>query len=232
MGMLQRQWCRRRKQIAIYLLSVLIAYVGGFAIDVAIYLGDDAKSMVPLGTLFAMFMLFMVHLIAASLYLTLEFDLAVSMSVTRRCFVREYVSFAFLEMICYYLMICGMFYLECGIWQNAMGIPLAEEVANVLGAIYLYVALGILGLLVVELLAGALILRFGIKIFWVCWILMMLPNISNFTSIKFPAGMFAQNGISTWFSQLGRPGICGIILCAELLVFFFAYRLFKRQQIA
>lgn len=232
MGMLQRQWCRRRKQIAIYFIAVLIAYVGGLAVDAAIYLGDDANGMVPLGTLFVMLMLFMVHLIAGSLYLTMEFELAISMSITRRHFVREYVSFAFLEMLCYYLMICLMFYLECGIWQNMTGIPLAEEVANVLDAIYLYVAFGMIGLLTVELLAAALILRFGMKIFWALWIVLMLPNISKYTAIKFPEGMLAQNGIGTFFSQLGRFGICGIIVCAELLIFFFAYRLFKRQQIA
>lgn len=232
MGMLQRQWCRRRKQIAIYFIAVLIAYVGGLAVDAAIYLGDDANGMIPLGTLFVMFMLFMVHLIAGSLYLTMEFELAISMSVTRRHFVREYVSFAFLEMVCYYLMICLMFYLERMIWHNIVGIPLAEELADVLDAIYLYMALGMMGLIAIELLAAALILRFGMKIFWVLWILIMLPNFSKYTAIKFPEEMLTQSGAGMFFSQLGRPGICGMILCAELLIFFFAYRLFKRQQIA
>lgn len=232
MNMLQRQWRRRKKQIAIYWISILIAYASGLAIDAAIYLGDDANHMVPLGVMFALFMLIMVRLIAGSMYVTLEFQLAISMSTTRRNFMREYLSLTFLEMVCYYVMLCVMFKLECMIWQSAVGLTLAEEVTTIMSSLYLYTALGLLGLLVIELLGGALILRFGVKIFWVFWAIIMLPSVRNFTNVRFLEGLHITSRIGELFSQIGRPGVCGIILCAELIAFIFAYRLMKRQQIA
>lgn len=231
MNVLQIQWKRRCKQILSYLLCLLVGFLAGIAIECVIYFGDGANNAVPLGMFVAMFGLGMPHVIAASLYLTLEFQLAVTMGVTRKNFVRNYLSLAVPEMAAYYVLFFLIYQFEKVLWGKTLGLPMAEEVLAIMEVMPICLATGLIGLLVIELLSGALMMRFGPKIFWVYWLICMTPTFLAHTDIKLPT-ITLPAGMVAIVTDAGATGICGLIVIVEVLLFLLAYKMLKRQQIA
>ena len=98
MEMLKNQWKRRRGGTCCVGLSFFVVCVGTMICTCMIERGDAAFVMrIPLGAILGCMAALLVHLFYATYMMTYEFNLAVSMSVTRKHFLQSYLSYSVLE---------------------------------------------------------------------------------------------------------------------------------------
>lgn len=233
MSVLQIQWGRRRNQILLYLLFLVIGAVLGGVVETILYTQDGGvKHAAPVGFIFAMFFLGIAHIIAATLYFTVEFELAISMGITRKRFIRNYLSFAAIEMAAYYVILFLLYQFEVVLWKNTLGLSMAEEVLGLLDELYVYTAVGMIALVAVECLMGALLLRLGPKIMVAIWILLMIPSVITHMGLELPVITLQGAGIGAVIADAGKFGIAGMILTVAVVIYLVAWKLLKRQQIA
>lgn len=233
MNTLQIQWGRRKKQILSYLLGMLVSLLFGLAVELVIYLFEDVNSIVPLALIATMCAFVFTHIIAGSFYLTLEFQLAVTMGITRKNFVRNYLRFAAVEMTAYYMIFVLIYQLEKFLWKSTLGLGMAEEVLMIIEMKPLvWMAIGFEGMVVLEFINAALLMKFGPKILWIYWLVFMIPSIRAHWDAKCLGDTIVATGIVDFVSNIGMGGKCAFVLVIEILLGFLAYKMLKRQQIA
>lgn len=98
--MLKNQWRRRREEMLCVGLSMIIVYVIVIVCCCILDQGENALiKRLPLGIFLGYIAALIIHVIYSTCTLTNEFNLAVSMSVTRKAFLQSYLWFSVLEWI-------------------------------------------------------------------------------------------------------------------------------------
>lgn len=223
--MLKNQWLRRRKAVYLLFFGMAAVFLLGAGVFSAVRAVNPQAQPFPMGTLLALIFLAAVHLFVCSFSIMQEFNLAVSMGVTRKSFVPGYMAFSLLELACAGLFLLLLFLVERRTVGLAAPGAFMTELFHVI-ARSPYILLAAFGLLAAEMLSGALTLRFGFKIYWGFWLLGMLPLFLRW----FGAEQFISQ--TAVFIQRLDPFIQitgGLFL--EFLIVLISWLLYRKQRV-
>lgn len=233
MELLKNQWKRRSKELRLFVISAVCLFLVGLLLFSVIGAGDkDEIFVVPVGTMLAMMMAGCIHLFYVSYGVVSEFNLAVGMGITRRRFVPGYIAFSALELIG--IIIAGLLLnrIELRVYRTTMpGVPMAEEVKYLFDVRML--VLLTLGMLAAEMLAGALILRFGRRAVIGIWFFIIaaaqLPVwMPRWDSLR-RAVMPVVNEIMNFFGRMESFQITIFIVIIEFMALLVSWRLMRKQ---
>lgn len=232
MTAMKNQWSRRKGEVAVFAAVSLLCFVVGMMLTVQVGDDSDIKRLFPFGIMLLLVGMILTHLIQNVLGLVYEFNLAISMSVTRRRFTLSYLAFSALELFGALLLAVVLQGAETliGTWV-CPELPIIKLFS---GESIHIVLLAMVGILAVEMLAGALILRFGYKVLWGIWVLVMLPSFASVLNRwEFLAGFFERVGslFVSLANGLGVQWIGMLIVLAEAAAFVAAHRLLRRQRV-
>lgn len=204
-SILWQQGERRLKNLIGYGVVILGGFLAGvFMMWLIARFGGGGvhppKSWIPLGTILGLLVGAVVHGFVDSLIFAPEFNLAVSMGVTRRRWWLGYALFGALELGVMYLEVLALAGLERVFGEMLFGdLTLAREMAGFWEKFPVLAAAGILPLLAAELCTGALFLRFGNKVLWGIWFLAILcPNLLHRDLGRLAGPLGALPGGALW----------------------------------
>lgn len=179
MNIWRRQWMRRREECLVCFAALAAGYVMGNLLSGAMEQGAEAARLgILLGSIFAYGAALLIHVIYGVFSMPTEFNLAVSMGETRKQFVRGQLVFGMAELVGIQIAAKILQELQTAVYGVlADGMQLTgKSVAEGFLAGYLFLLE--LGILVAELLVGALLLRFGPKVMWgVTVAVFVLPSV-------------------------------------------------------
>lgn len=179
MEILKRQWMRRKEELFVCFVALAGGYVLGNLISGMLERGTEAlRPGILLGGILGYGMALLTHMVYATFSMPGEFNLAVSMGGTRKQFLWGYLLFGLAELVGVQIMtgiLQGLVTAIYGIWSggSARSASLMPE-----GFLWGYLLLLELGILMVEVLVGAVVLRFGTRVLWgVMVVMFVLPTV-------------------------------------------------------
>lgn len=232
MTAMKNQWGRRKGEVLVFATVSLLCFVVGTAITVLVGDDSDINKIFPFGTLLLLVGMILAHLIQNVLGLVYDFNLAISMSVTRRRFTMSYLAFSALELLGALLLVAVLQGVETLIGKWIC--PAFPIITLLCGETIHIFLLAMMGMLAAEMLAGALILRFGYKVLWGIWVLVMLPSFASVLNRwEALAGFFDRVGslFVNLANGLGVQWIGMLIVLAEAAAFMAAHCLLRRQRV-
>ena len=157
-------------------LQFLVAAFGGYVFGIIVMMIIRAniveKECVTLGMLIGMIILVFMHFFGITFSFIGEFNMALSMGATRKSFVGSYALFNMVELAGLELLLFVLGKIELALISVIY--PQCEIILDVTQYFqWKYLLAVIVGMTVVELFLGAVILRFGMKAFWVVWAIWM-----------------------------------------------------------
>lgn len=157
-------------------LQFLVAAFGGYVFGIIVMMIIRAniveKECVTLGMLIGMIILVFMHFFGITFSFVGEFNMALSMGATRKSFVGSYALFNMVELAGLELLLFVLGKIELALISVIY--PQCEIILDVTQYFqWKYLLAVIVGMTVVELFLGAVILRFGMKAFWVVWAIWM-----------------------------------------------------------
>lgn len=237
MEMMKIQWKMRKSELLWMGGGLLVVYLlgAGLFAGIVMWTDDTAKAAVPLGTIIAAFALIIGHLIGGVCNMVHAFGLIISMGVTRKRFVWSYAGFSLMELLIGYILVRFLFVAEKWICYRTMGLlvygSVQEFVQGSVGVAFLVLT----GLLVLELLCAALVLKYGSKTYAVLWFLFML--LCYLPGILLRKGILPEdNVIMHWVQTNGGlqhvfPLMLAVLVLIEGVMLFCAWRMLRRQQV-
>ena len=166
--------CKTRKMEVLQFLAVAFgSYVFGIIVMMIIQANTmEENECVTLGMLIAMIVLVFIHFFGIIFSFVGEFNMALSMGATRKSFVGSYALFNMVELAGLELLLFVLGKIELALISVIY--PQCEIILDVTQYFqWKYLLAVIVGMTVVELFLGAVILRFGMKAFWVVWAIWM-----------------------------------------------------------
>ena len=165
--------CKTRKMEVLQFLAVAFgSYVFGIIVMMIIRANIVEKECVTLGMLIGMIILVFMHFFGITFSFVGEFNMALSMGATRKSFVGSYALFNMVELAGLELLLFVLGKIELALISVIY--PQCEIILDVTQYFqWKYLLAVIVGMTVVELFLGAVILRFGMKAFWVVWAIWM-----------------------------------------------------------
>lgn len=189
---------------------------------------------VPVGTLGALVIAGFGQALLSCFGFMLEFNLAVSLGETRKSFVWGYQLFTLLKLIVIVLAVILFGIIEHYVYRTVFGMEtLNFDIWEVLSFVKpLYIAVAMVGILAAEMLIQTLILRFGMKAFWVIWgfwmfVALVLPRLA-----KLPL----WQPVKAFFSQAAKiqagPAFWVIFtLAASVLAMAVSWGMLRKQRV-
>lgn len=165
--------CKTRKmEVLQFLVAAFGGYVFGIIVMMIIRANIVEKECVTLGMLIGMIILVFMHFFGITFSFIGEFNMALSMGATRKSFVGSYALFNMVELAGLELLLFVLGKIELALISVIY--PQCEIILDVTQYFqWKYLLAVIVGMTVVELFLGAVILRFGMKAFWVVWAIWM-----------------------------------------------------------
>lgn len=179
MNIWRRQWMRRREEFLGCFAALAVGYVMGYLLSGNTERGAEVFRVgILLGSIFGYGAALLIHVIYGVFTMPGEFNLVVSMGETRKQFVREQLMFGLAELVGIQIAVDILQKIQMAIYGVLFdGMPMTGRHAAG-GFLSGYLFLLELGILVVELLVGALLLRFGPKVLWgVMAVVFVLPSV-------------------------------------------------------
>lgn len=165
---------KRRKTELLQFGSVMaVSYLFGIMLVLGLCFFAGEKTSAALGTSIALGMAVVLQGFGSVFGFTQEFNMAVSMGQSRRRFVWCYEAVSLLELTAMTAVLYLMCILEKGIYHFIMPeIAQKTDVAVVFQLKYIFPV--ILGMVTLEMLWQAILLKFGVKGLWAIWAMWML----------------------------------------------------------
>ena len=224
--------CKVRKAELLQLLgSVAGGYLVGLIIVFIVMNATKENSYAMVGTRLAVTVFALMHLFGISFSFMGDFNMAVSMGVTRKSFVAGYALFNLLEIAVLEveIILFGMF--EKFMLKTAF--PQAS-MENDLTALFTWKYL--LGAMVVftvlEMLLGAVILRYGVKAFWVLWAIWMIVCLvpMNIEKNEKLSGELAKLGLFLG-GTLTPQGMVVLVIVLTIVVAAITWNILRKQRV-
>ena len=128
----------------------------------------EGEGTVLLATLIMAFATVLVHFLAISLGFVGEFNMALSMGATRRAYVSSYAVFNVAEIAVLEVLLVLYGHLERAVLQMLK--PQSEVVFDLISYLKLpYLLVMPVAMTILELFFGAIVLKYGMKVFWLLW---------------------------------------------------------------
>ena len=220
--------CKTRRAEVMEFLAVAL---GGYVLGIIVMMVIRANTMeenecVTLGVLIAAIMLGFVHLFGIG-----EFNMALSMGATRKAYVGSYALFNMAELAGLELLLFVFGKIEFAI----MGViyPQCDVILDLTQYFqWKYLLAVIIGMTIVELFAGAVILRFGMKALWgiwAVWMFIMLVPV-KLSENEMIAAKMHQIGMQIGFGNIAQYlFLLGVVVAAIMAVL--AWKLLRKQRV-
>ncbi len=225
--------CKTRKMEVLQFLAVAFgSYVFGIIVMMIIRANTmEENECVTLGMLIAMIVLVFIHFFGITFSFVGEFNMALSMGATRKSFVGSYVLFNMVELAGLELLLFVLGKIELALISVIY--PQCEIILDVTQYFqWKYLLAVIVGMTVVELFLGAVILRFGMKAFWVVWAIWMFLTLV-------PAKLSENEVMEAKMHQLGEQiGLENIVqylfaagVVAAVIMAVLGWNFLKKQRV-
>ena len=216
-------------------LQFLVAAFGGYVFGIIVMMIIRAniveKECVTLGMLIGMIILVFMHFFGITFSFVGEFNMALSMGATRKSFVGSYALFNMMELAGLELLLFVLGKIELALISVIY--PQCEIILDVTQYFqWKYLLAVIVGMPVVELFLGAVILRFGMKAFWVVWAIWMFLTLV-------PAKLSENEVMAAKMHQLGEQiGLENIVqylfaagVVAAVIMAVLGWNFLKKQRV-
>lgn len=225
--------CKTRKMEVLQFLAVAFgSYVFGIIVMMIIRANTmEENECVTLGMLIAMAALVFIHFFGIIFSFVGEFNMAISMGATRRAYVGSYALFNMAELAGLELLLFVLGKIELALISVIY--PQCEIILDVTQYFqWKYLLAVIVGMTVVELFLGAVILRFGMKAFWVVWAIWMFLTLV-------PAKLSENEVMAAKMHQLGEQiGLENIVqylfaagVVAAVIMAVLGWNFLKKQRV-
>lgn len=225
--------CKTRKMEVLQFLAVVFgSYVFGIIVMMIIQANTmEENECVTLGMLIAMIVLVFIHFFGIIFSFVGEFNMALSMGATRKSFVGSYALFNMVELAGLELLLFVLGKIELALISVIY--PQCEIILDVTQYFqWKYLLAVIVGMTVVELFLGAVILRFGMKAFWVVWAIWMFLTLV-------PAKLSENEVMAAKMHQLGEQiGLENIVqylfaagVVAAVIMAVLGWNFLKKQRV-
>ena len=216
-------------------LQFLVAAFGGYVFGIIVMMIIRAniveKECVTLGMLIGMIILVFMHFFGITFSFVGEFNMALSMGATRKSFVGSYALFNMVELAGLELLLFVLGKIELSLISVIY--PQCEIILDVTQYFqWKYLLAVIVGMTVVELFLGAVILRFGMKAFWVVWAIWMFLTLvpvklsENEVMAAKMHQLGEQIGLENIVQYLFAAGVVAAVIMAVL-----GWNLLKKQRV-
>lgn len=216
-------------------LQFLVAAFGGYVFGIIVMMIIRAniveKECVTLGMLIGMIILVFMHFFGITFSFVREFNMALSMGATRKSFVGSYALFNMVELAGLELLLFVLGKIELALISVIY--PQCEIILDVTQYFqWKYLLAVIVGMTVVELFLGAVILRFGMKAFWVVWAIWMFLTLvpvklsENEVMAAKMHQLGEQIGLENIVQYLFAAGVVAAVIMAVL-----GWNLLKKQRV-
>lgn len=224
--------CKTRKmEVLQFLVAAFGGYVFGIIVMMIIRANTVEKECVTLGMLIGMIILVFMHFFGITFSFVGEFNMALSMGATRKSFVGSYALFNMVELAGLELLLFVLGKIELALISVIY--PQCEIILDVTQYFqWKYLLAVIVGMTVVELFLGAVILRFGMKAFWVVWAIWMFLTLVpvKLSENKVMAAKMhqlgEQIGLENIVQYLFAAGVVAAVIMAVL-----GWNLLKKQRV-
>ena len=225
--------CKTRKMEVLQFLAVAFgSYVFGIIVMMIIRANTmEENECVTLGMLIAMVALVFIHFFGIIFSFVGEFNMAISMGATRKAYVGSYALFNMAELAGLELLLFVLGKIELALMRVIY--PQCEIILDVTQYFqWKYLLAVIVGMTVVELFLGAVILRFGMKAFWVVWAIWMFLTLV-------PAKLSENEVMAAKMHQLGEQiGLENIVqylfaagVVAAVIMAVLGWNFLKKQRV-
>lgn len=224
--------CKTRKmEVLQFLVAAFGGYVFGIIVMMIIWANIVEKECVTLGMLIGMIILVFMHFFGITFSFVGEFNMALSMGATRKSFVGSYALFNMVELAGLELLLFVLGKIELALISVIY--PQCEIILDVTQYFqWKYLLAVIVGMTVVELFLGAVILRFGMKAFWVVWAIWMFLTLV-------PAKLSENEVMAAKMHQLGEQiGLENIVqylfaagVVAAVIMAVLGWNFLKKQRV-
>lgn len=225
--------CKTRKMEVLQFLAVAFgSYVFGIIVMMIIRANTmEENECVTLGMLIAMIVLVFIHFFGITFSFVGEFNMALSMGATRKSFVGSYALFNMVELAGLELLLFVLGKIELALISVIY--PQCEIILDVTQYFqWKYLLAVIVGMTVVELFLGAVILKFGMKAFWVVWAIWMFLTLV-------PAKLSENEVMAAKMHQLGEQiGLENIVqylfaagVVAAVIMAVLGWNFLKKQRV-
>ncbi len=214
-----------------FLVAAFGGYVFGIIVMMIIRANTVEKECVTLGMLIGMIILVFMHFFGITFSFVGEFNMALSMGATRKSFVGSYALFNMVELAGLELLLFVLGKIELALISVIY--PQCEIILDVTQYFqWKYLLAVIVGMTVVELFLGAVILRFGMKAFWVVWAIWMFLTLV-------PAKLSENEVMAAKMHQLGEQiGLENIVqylfaagVVAAVIMAVLGWNFLKKQRV-
>lgn len=225
--------CKTRKMEVLQFLAVAFgSYVFGIIVMMIIRANTmEENECVTLGMLIAMAALVFIHFFGIIFSFVGEFNMAISMGATRRAYVGSYALFNMAELAGLELLLFVLGKIEAALMRVIY--PQCEIILDLTQYFHWkYLLAVIVGMTVVELFLGAVILRFGMKVFWIIWAIWMFLTLvpvklsENEVMAAKMHQLGEQIGLENIVQYLFAAGVVAAVIMAVL-----GWNLLKKQRV-
>ena len=224
--------CKTRKmEVLQFLVAAFGGYVFGIIVMMIIRANTVEKECVTLGMLIGMIILVFMHFFGITFSFVGEFNMALSMGAPRKSFVGSYALFNMVELAGLELLLFVLGKIELALISVIY--PQCEIILDVTQYFqWKYLLAVIVGMTVVELFLGAVILRFGMKAFWVVWAIWMFLTLvpvklsENEVMAAKMHQLGEQIGLENIVQYLFAAGVVAAVIMAVL-----GWNLLKKQRV-
>lgn len=237
METIKRQWNMRwvygeTQSVLICLGAVFFLGMIGTLIGIEFF---DVRNPPLVGTIGAFLIAGFGQFILAGFGFASEFNLAVSLGETRKKFVWSFQLFSLAEIVFILLSVFVFFSIEQFVYGMVTGAPLWEN--GILELLKIgkpqYLAAGIVVILALEMLVQALMLRFGVKAFWVIWGAWMTVSIFGIRLTKLEAFQSLKEVLrnGTIFAEMGSAFWVLAAFAASAVTVGISWNILRKQRV-
>lgn len=221
----------RKTELLQFLGITAVGYLIGLIIVFIVMNATKENSYATVGTMLAVIVFAFMNLFGISFSFMGDFNMAVSMGVTRKSFVAGYALFNLLEIAVLEveIILFGMFekfMLKTAFPQASMEIDLTTFFTwkYLLGAMVVFTVL--------EMLLGAVILRYGVKAFWVLWAIWMIVCLApmNIEKNEKLSGELAKLGLFLG-GTLTPQGMVVLVIVLTIVVAAITWNILRKQRV-
>ena len=224
--------CKVRKAELLQFLGITaVGYLIGLIVVFIVMNVAKDNTCATAGTMLAVTAFAFIHLFGITFSFIGDFNMAISLGETRKRFVAGYALFNLLEIAVLELEIVVFGVVEKFLLENAFPQSVMEiDLTTFFSWKYLLGTMLILE--TVELFFGAIILKYGMKAFWVLWAVWMIGCLVpiNIEKNEKLSGTLARLGILLG-GKITSQGIAALVIAVTIIMVMITWKILRKQRV-
>lgn len=224
--------CKVRKIELLQFLGITaVGYLIGLIVVFIVMNAAKESTCATAGTMLAVIAFAFMHLFGITFSFMGDFNMAISLGATRKSFVAGYALFNLLEIAVLELEIVVFGVVEKFLLENAFPQAVMEiDLTNFFTWNYLTGVLVVFT--AVEMFFGAVILKYGMKAFWVLWALWMLICLvpMNIGKNEKLSGVLESLGVILG-EKITSQGIAALVIIVTIIIVMITWKILRKQRV-